>query len=778
MNITMHPLALAVLAALGTATQPASGQPAGPAKGQTQAPPQAAQPAAEQTAPEAATLPEVRVEGFRGEQVSGVKYPRPLLETPRIITVLPEALLQEQGATSLKDALRNIPGISLQAGEGNPPGGDQLKIRGFNARDDINVNGTRDLGNYFRDPFYVDQLEVIKGPNSAYSGRGSAGGTINFVTKLPQRRDFARAELGAGTDSFFRGTLDINKVIDDNSAVRVNLMGHDADIPGRDLAEESRYGLYAAYTWGFASPTRITADLLYTRQDDRPDHGLPLDRTNLLGTGGRLPPGIDFSNFYGHTGDYKKVDVTQLGLALQHAFGGGPTLRNQTRYSVVKNDSVGSSPRFTTGSIAGQPNDGITTSCSVAAPCARGETKPRDQEDVGINNQTDLIFRFDTGAVRHDLVAGVELARYTYENQRRRDTRGPWTSLYDPTVRAIGPFQVIGGTLYGEPRYDGTVYRLETDEVGVYLLDTMRLSAQWDLNLGVRWDRVKAEATRRGFDGTNAPASNNTTHEREDDEVSYSLGLVYKPTPSSALYAAFGNAYVMSANFDRNNVQLAGGAAAEAIVGAGFNTPPEQIRAYELGYKQRVGAGLDLAAAVFRTETSEGRFPAQVAGALATPNASYYINGFELLAAGRVTRDWQLYAGYTFLRSKVTASPASGANEPFVVGQELGGTPRHTFTAFTIYDLTAAISIGGGVQYVSSQTSGVQPQPGPPLKVTIDSYSVLDLYAAYRFTPKTQLRFNAFNVTDRKYISQLAEGGSQGIPGRGRQLVATLRHDF
>lgn len=769
MKLTMQPLALAVVTALGAATPDARGQTtAGTAKpGEATA-----------AADGAATLPEIRVEGFRAEQVSGVKYPRPLLDTPRIITVLPEELLQEQGATSLKDALRNIPGISLQAGEGNPPGGDQLKIRGFNARDDINVNGTRDLGNYFRDPFYIEQLEVIKGPNSAYSGRGSAGGTINFVTKLPRRQDFARADLSAGTDSFFRGTVDVNRVIDDNSAVRINAMGHGADIPGRDLAEEKRYGLYGAYTWGFASPTRLTVDLLYTKQDDLPDHGLPFDRTDLLGTGGRLPPGIDFSNFYGHTGDYKKVDVTQLGLTLQHALRGGPTLRNQTRLSRVKNDSVGSSPRFTTGSIAGQPNDGITTSCSVAAPCARGETKPRDQTDEGINNQFDLIAKFDTGTVQHDLVAGVELARYTYENRRRRDTRGPWTSLYNPTVRAIGPFQVIGGTLFGEPVYDGTVYRLRTDEAGIYVLDTLRLAPRWDLNLGVRWDRVKAEASRRGFDGTNAPATNNTTHERSDDEVSYSLGLVYKPTAASSVYAAFGNAYVMSANFDRNSVQLAGGAAAEPIVGAGFSTPPENIRAYEVGYKQRVGAGLDLALALFRTDTTEGRFPAQIAGALATPNASYYINGFEVLAAGRITRDWQLYAGYTLLKSKVTASPASGANEPFVVGQELGGTPRHSATAFTIYDVNAAFSVGGGVQIVSKQTSGVQAQPGQPLKVSIDGYTVADLYAAWRFTPKTQLRFNAFNVTDRKYISQMAEGGSQGIPGRGRQLVATLRHDF
>ena len=169
----------------------------------------------------AQTLPDVDVIDFRGEQMDSIKYTRPLQETPRIITVLPQDLLEEQNVTSLNEALRNIPGISLQAGEGNPPGGDQLKIRGFNARDDINVNGMRDIGNYFRDPFFIEQLEVVKGPNSAFSGRGSAGGTINFVTKKPLSVDFNRAEVSVGTDSFFRTTLDMNRVLDDDEALRI-----------------------------------------------------------------------------------------------------------------------------------------------------------------------------------------------------------------------------------------------------------------------------------------------------------------------------------------------------------------------------------------------------------------------------------------------------------------------------------------------------------------------------------------------------------------------------
>ena len=691
------------------------------------------------------TLDEVSVIDFRGVQMDGLKYTRDLKDTPRIITVLPKDLLEEQNVTSLTDALRNIPGISLQAGEGNPPGGDQLKIRGFNARDDINVNETRDLGNYFRDPFYIEQLEVVKGPNSAFSGRGSAGGTINFVTKKPNLKEFNRLELSAGTDNYFRTTADLNRPLDNNSAFRLNLMAHSADIPGRDVTNEERYGLYAAYTWGFKENTLITADYLRTNQNDLPDAGLPMDRSNLMGNGGEVPRGLNFNNFYGHQDDYKKIEVNQIGLSMRHIFETGLVLKNQTRLSAVANDSVTSSPRL------------------VNATTARGDAKPRDQQDEGFNNQTDLLFSLKTSGIQHDLVAGVEFAKYSYDNQRRLDTRGSTTSLYNPATRFLGA---------STPVYDGTTYRFETQELGLYALDTLTLAPKWELNLGGRWDQVNAKATRRGFTGNNT--AQNTEHQRKDQQLSYSIGLVHKLQPTTSLYASFGNAFNISGNFDRNQVQLAGGSATQAIVGAGFATPPEQIKAFEIGAKWRVGTALDLNAALFRTETSEGRFPAQEAGNVTIPNVQYHINGFEMLAAGNVSNKWRLYSGYTFLDSQVTKSAA----RPFAVGQELGGTPQHSFNVFTTYDVTNQITLGGGVQYVAKQTSGVQPEATGTLKVAIPGYTVADIYATYKFNRKTQLRLNLFNAGDTRYISQLAEGGAQGIPGKGRQLIATLRHDF
>jgi catecholate siderophore receptor len=705
---------------------------------------------------EAEVLPKVEVEGFRAEQASGVKYQRPLQETPRIITVLPEALLREQGVTSLKDALRNQPGISLQAGEGNPPGGDQLKIRGFNARDDINVNGARDVGNYFRDPFYVDQIEIVKGPNSTFSGRGSTGGTINFVTKTPRLEDFGSAELSVGESSLVRTTADLNRQVSEDSAFRINLMGHASDIPGRDIAEEKRHGLYAAYLWGIGGSTQLSADLLYLRQNDIPDAGLPFDRdprsANSRGTG-RLPPGLDFDNFYGHVDDYKDVEVTLLGLTAEHAFDSGLVLRNQLRLSEVTNDSITSSPRIRAIPAASPGFEGARV---------RGDTKPRDQDDEGVSNQTSLSFGFDTGEIAHDFVTGVEFGNFSYENRRRPDVSGPLTDLYDPQPR-------------NRPAtpYDGTEYRFETDELAVYALDTLALAPQWDLHLGVRWDRVEAEASEAGRENLPTPGDNRRL-ERTDEVSSWSAGLVYKLTPRASFYASIGTSFDISGNFDRNQVQLAGGATARVADPLTFNIKPERTTAFELGGKWLVADDLAINAAVFQTDKDRARFPGQAGGDNSILDSELRVRGLELLVAGRITPEWQMYAGYTYLDGEVLASPS----RPFAVGQELGGTPQHSFSVFSTYDVTESLSLGGGVQYVDEQFGSVQATANGTVKVAIPDYTVVDLYASWRFSPQWALRMNLMNADDERYISQLAEGGGQGIPGPGRQLVATLRYDF
>ncbi|WP_231362942.1 TonB-dependent siderophore receptor [Thioalkalivibrio sp. ALJ7] len=717
---------------------------------------------------------------FRGERMSSPKYSRDLQDTPRIITILSSDLLEEQNVTELRDAMRNVSGISLQAGEGNPPGGDQLKIRGFNARDDINVDGFRDLGNYFRDPFYVDQIEVIKGPNSAFSGRGSAGGTINFVTKKPMLEDRNRIETSVGTDSYFRSTGDFNKVIDDNSAFRINLMTHSQDVPGRDVVDQRRHGFFGAYTWGFQSDTMVEVNYLHTRQNNTPDQGIPLDREGFSGDTseltennnsrtpggqragdgyytGKLPPGLDYSNYYGHTDDHQKIDVDQIGVVVDHMFSDQVSWRNQVRYSRVSNDSITSSPRIKI------PED-VWGSGDWDAAEVQGDLKPRDQRDESIFVQSDLLLNFDTGPLTHDLVLGTEFGYVDIENRRRPDVSGPRTDLYNPSRR----------TRPNVP-YDGTRHRLESEQAAVYALNTIALSPQWDLHGGLRYDHVKSTATDYGWDDPIGPIS------RTDREWSYNLGVVYKPVPEGSIYASYGNSFDVTGTFDRGLVQLAGGGTGqprgEDIVDLdAFDTDPEETRAFEIGTKWQVLDGLSVNAAVFQTEKTNARTPAQGGGDLLDVlEGRQRIRGFELNAVGRLTPEWNLYGSYTYLgEAKVLRS-----NNPWEEGERLGGTPKNSLALYTTYDITPRWTVGGGLEYVSGQVNNVPNEPGSRRRqVEIDSYTIFNASASYRITNNAQIRMNVYNLTDEDYISQLAEGGAQGIPGAGRQAIATFRYDF
>ncbi|MCA1789993.1 MAG: TonB-dependent receptor, partial [Thioalkalivibrio sp.] len=455
----------------------------------------------------------------------------------------------------------------------------------------------------------------------------------------------------------------------------------------------------------------------------------------------------------------QKIDVDQVGLLVDHAFENGMSIRNQTRVSRVENDSITSSPRIKVPEAAWGSGD-------FSRAEVQGDLKPRDQTDDSIFNQTDLLWSFDTGGIAHDMVIGAELGFIDIENRRRPDVGGPRTSLLDPEkrTRPAAPF-------------DGTRHRLESEQVGLYVLDTLALSPQWDVHAGLRWDRVKMTATDKGWEDPIGPIS------RTDSEFSYNLGVVYKPMPNASVYAAFGTAFDVTGTFDRGLVQLAGGGSAladpenrEDIVDLNaFDTDPEETRAFEIGTKWVVLDNLNLNAAIFRTDKRNARTPALGGGdLLQVLDGKQRVQGFEVGAAGSIRPEWALYASYTYLDSEVRKS-----NNPWEVGERLGGTPEHTLNLWTTYDVTPRWSIGGGFEYVSDQVNNVPSEPGSRRRqVEIDSYGIFHASTTYRFSENLQVRVNGFNLGDKEYISQLAEGGAQGIPGAGRHFIATLRYDF
>lgn len=667
-------------------------------------------------------LDAVEVHGVRGPEVTSPKFTRPLLDTPQSVTIVPAKLMQEQGVTTLRDALRNVPGISMQAGEGGVPAGDNLSLRGFSARTDLFVDGVRDFGGYSRDPFNLEQIEVVKGPASAQTGRGSTGGSINLASKTAHKESFNRIGLSGGDNALLRGTADFNHAIGESAALRVNLMGHRNEVNGRDVVEAERWGVAPTLALGLGTDTTVNLSLFHLEQDNVPDYGQPwvTEAHNLLPRSQRAP--VDRSNFYGLADfDYEKTETDMATVELRHAFTETLSLRNLTRWGESNRDSIVTAPRFA--------GDNTTL--------VNRTLKSRDSQDRIVSNLTDVNARFGTGTVQHDLVAGLELTHERSRNRARTVPNGPQADLYHPDVN-----QVYTGTIT-----TGSFTRALADSTAVYVFDTVALAQRWELSGGVRYDRFQAETGDRNI-GDNAVS-------RTDEEVSGRAALVFKPQESASIYLGYGTSFNPSAEGMSLNPSLA-------------EVEPEKSRTLELGTKWSLfGERLLLSSALFRTEKTNMRVDVDAGSdVLYALVGEQRVDGFEISVAGSITDAWTLNAGYALLDSELVNDPAN----PQYVGNALPNTPEQSASLWTTCQLTDALDVGFGVQHVGGRYTAVN-----NLRKA-KSYTLYDAMLGYRINEALALRLNATNLSDKDYVDTV--GGGHYIPGAGRTWMLSADFSF
>lgn len=193
------------------------------------------------------------------------------------MTVISERVIKDQGATNLTDALKNVPGVgAFFAGEnGNSTTGDAVYMRGADTSNSIYIDGVRDIGNVTRDTFNTEQVEVIKGPSGTDYGRSAPTGSINMISKQPRTDSGIDASASVGSAWFRRGTLDINQVIGETTAARLNLMGEKTHDAGRDNVKNERYGVAPSLAFGLGTENRLYLNYLHVTQHNTPDGGIP-----------------------------------------------------------------------------------------------------------------------------------------------------------------------------------------------------------------------------------------------------------------------------------------------------------------------------------------------------------------------------------------------------------------------------------------------------------------------------------------------------------------------
>jgi catecholate siderophore receptor len=658
------------------------------------------------------------------------KYSRPVREIPQSISVVSKQLIQDQGATTLRDALRNVAGISLAAGEGGAQG-DNLTIRGFTARNDIFNDGMRDFGSYYRDPFNVEEVDVLKGPTGTTFGRGTTGGALNQTTKSARLDHFFSGSIQGGSDKTRRVTADINQpfsALGNGAAFRLNMMGNDSNVAGRDIAENRRFGLAPSLALGLGSATRTTFNYFHQSEDDIPDYGIP-----WLFNG---PAPVKRNLYYGFKdGNFLKTTADIGTIRLEHDFSPHITFHNQVRYANYERDA-----RITEARTAGTP--ALATPLS-AIQVTRNQIAVSSIETF-LDDQADISMRFETGRLRHTFVAGVEAGRETSDPTRFTYSGVPGTTLLNPDENQL---------FTGVPSISSKV-KTTGVSVGAYVLDTVQLSRKWEASGGVRWDRFDADYQQTA----GAPAA----FRRVDNMVSYRGSITYRPNSHGNVYFSYGT----SANPSAEALSLSA-----ATVGL----PPERNRTFEAGSKwDLLSSRLALSGALFRTEKLNARETDPNNPLLNILSGNQRVNGLEFSISAKATKNLQISSSYALLDSRLVASRGF----PDAVGSRLANVPRNTFNLWTTYDFPWRIHLGGGAIFVDRRTasSTVPLDPTTGLVKEVPSYWVFNLMASRPVAEHVDAQFNVYNLANRYYYDQVHPGHL--VPGVGRSALLGFRFHF
>lgn len=662
---------------------------------------------------------------------SSPKFTASLLDTPQTINTVSKQVITDQGATTLRDTLRNFAGISIAAGEGGAQG-DNLTIRGFSARNDIFLDGMRDFGSYYRDPFNFEEVQVLEGPSSITFGRGSTGGIVNQATKLPGFGKFFSGSLQFGTDQTKRLTADLNtpiRPLGDGAAFRLNVMGDEGHVAGRDVTENRRFGVAPSLALGLGTATRWTFSYLHQTADDIPDYGLPwlfngpapVNRRNFYGFGNS-----DFLRTYDDIGTFK----------VEHDVNAHLTVQNALRYANYVRDVKISEPK-----IAG--------TISPMTPLESMQVAPNEiavnSTETALDEQLDVTAHVETGFAQHTIVFGAEAIRETSDPTRYSYANVPATSLLNPDENR--PFTGIPSIR--------SIVKTNAVTGAAYVLDDVRLGRHWEVTGGFRFDRFGAD-----YKQTSAPAS---AFSRVDHLPSWRGAVVYKPSEKGSFYVSSGSSFNPSAE----SLSLSASTA---------NLPPEKNITYEAGTKWELfSSKLSVRGAVFRTDKNNAREPDPNNPALNVLAGKERVNGFEFNTSGRITDRWQMLLGYAHLDPKLISSNYY----PQSVGLPLANVPANTFTFWNTYRVPwHHMDVGGGGQFIDSRTaSSTSPfDPVTGLIKEAPSYWVFNAMARYPLSEHLDLQANIYNIANRFYYDQLHPGHI--VPGVGRNALVGINFKF
>ena len=663
-------------------------------------------------------------------------------DVPQALTSITQSLMEEQQVASLKEALRNVSGLSFNAAEGGRSG-DNVNLRGFYTFGDMYLDGIRDTAQYNRETFNLEQVDVLRGAGAMLFGRGQAGGVINQVSKTPTLSDHYMLTAGseqykltatAGSNGYKEATADLSQPINDTSALRVNLMHRDEGSTRSNpttgtQAEIHRQGLALSLGLNLRTDNQFWLNYYRLQTKDNPDYGISFDpATRAPGTA--LPANY----FWGNARTFDKSDTGMTTLVNEIKISPTSQLRTQLRFADYDRSYWAKTPNLTT------PPDAL-------AGVGGNQTRSSNYKTTTL--QSDYSTQLELGGLKHELIAGLE---YLKEDGYRKTLQNFGTTEA-PDFRPYQEATAGSGNGFSSASY------------AVYAQDTVEFIPQWKATVGVRRDQMDAN-----YNAT-------TTSNLKFGENSYRAALSYYTDDDTHYYMGWSDSFSPTADL----YQLTAKA-----------QPPERSDVIEVGAKWLLLDGnLALRAALYQaTKNWERNADLESTAAILTKKRR--TKGLELEAAGRINEDWEIFSGLALMDAKIlevaeninaTTGAVTLANADYA-GKRARNTPRYTFNVWTSYQLGRAWKIGGGMEAKgdreATNPSGAGAVPmlnGVYNPNTAPAYVRWDAMAVFT-QAKWTLRLNIKNLLDTLYYDAVYDNGGFTVPGARRTVTATVETQF
>lgn len=736
---------------------------------------QTAMPAAPEPVAEVSTLRKITVKGKKDAEDGGKtsvravtttigKGTQELRDVAQSVTVVTEKLIDDRNLDTMKDVLKNTAGISFLAAEG---GEEDIRLRGFplQSTGDVFVDGMRDPAFYDRDTFFLDRVEVLRGSASMLFGRGSTGGAVNQVTKAPRLINEHQIDVTVGNHGYQRVVGDFNLRTGESSALRLGVMNTTADNNGAGSSID-KTGLAGTYRWGMGERDEFSLSISHLDNDNGMNYGMPWIRpTATSGVAETTLLPLDPSAYYGMASDKNRGEATTAGFSHLHRFSPTSTLTTKVRLGEFDRDQRASTVRLCTRTV--NATTGVVTNpqCSTSNSLAnfgdatiftRG-TQLKIQNVRNLYAQTDYAGRFDALGVKHEVMAGADVA------VEQKKVYAQLTAAQGGVVPAKATTTV--GTPNDGVGIDESVRKLRLGNeyvsrgLGFYAQDLVQIAPMWKVLAGTRYDRLVGEYDTHAIPTAAVSPVTTTSYRMEISEWSHRTGVIFQPSDRLSFHVSGATSFNTSGD-------------AYSLSAQNVNTPPEKAINLEFGGNLASEDGkFNARFAVFRsTKLNERNTDPDVN--LVTLSGKRHVAGVELDLAGRLTSAWEVFGSYMWLPSaKIdVAVPCTASATVTCVQTEAQGsrpslTPRHSGTFWTTYQLTPKLRIGGGLNARSSMSPNRNPGWVAPKYVTGDVMA--EVAVSEDFT----LKANVSNVTNKLYAESLYTG--HYVPGAGRLVQVT-----